>query len=112
MNPEKKELKNQQEPPGNRIKKLAEGSSVWRSVMEHTHMRQIVDDHQLMWFEASEAEKPLIVRRMRRQLGLALVNFAGFEASLHGVVWTFADPLPGALLLIIGIALMRATGKG
>lgn len=94
---------------------LAEQNRVVRSFLEHTHVLQIIDDHQLLWLATDEeAQRRRVVRRLHRQLARAGVNFAGLEVTVHGAVLAIAgDPLHGGSLVILGIALMYATaGKG
>ena len=114
MSPKLQGARNQQGPPGNRMKKLARRNRAVATVMSNLHILQIIDDHQAMWFSAdSDAEKRRIELRLRRQIALALVNFVGFEIAVHGVVTaTIGDPLSGGSLLLIGIAILHAIGRG
>lgn len=115
MTSEPKEPLHQRRLPGDRIKKLAARNRVLRSVLSHANVLQIVDDHQDMWLATEdEAQRRQIQLRLRKQLALAGVNFAGLEVTVHGVVLSIAgDPLHGGSLVILGIGLMYATvGKG
>jgi hypothetical protein len=62
-----------------------------------------------MWFEAkSEAERRTIKLRMQKQIARAMVNFAGFETTVHGSIAALAgDPLFGGALLILGLIVMH-----
>lgn len=114
MSPKLPRSRNQQGPPGNRLKKLAKRSRALAAVLSHTHVLQVIDDHQDMWFSAeSDAERHRIELRLRRQIALALVDVVGFEIAVHGVVAaTFNDPLYGASLIMAGAAVMYLSGKG
>ena len=115
MTSEPKEPVHQRRLPGNRIKKLAAQNRVLRSVLSHAHVLQIIDDHQDMWLATEDEElRRQIQVRLRKQLALAGVNFAGLEVTVHGLVLSIAgDPLHGGSLVILGIALIYATaGKG
>ena len=114
MTPQKKEPCSQRRPPGDRIKQLAKRNGVCASVLRHTHVLQIVDDHQAMWLEARSATERLHVElRLRRQLRLAMVNFIGFETVVHGLVTAVAfDPLSGGFLVVAGALIMHITGRG
>lgn len=107
-----KEPKDQQGFPGDRIKKLAKRNRVLRAIFSHSHVLQIVDDHQAMWFEAAnDAEKRRIEQRLRRELTRASVNFIGLEVALHGAVTTvLTDPLHGGSMIVVGAVVMYVTG--
>lgn len=111
VTPKPKRLGSQQEPPGNRLKKLAERNTVCRSILTHTHVLQIIDDHQAMWLLAETiAEKRRIERRLRKQLALAGVSFGGFELFVHGAVFSPVDPYTGGGLILMGLLVMYLTG--
>ncbi|WP_288254541.1 hypothetical protein [uncultured Hydrogenophaga sp.] len=93
------------------MKKLAGRNTICKSILTHTHVLQIIDDHQYMWLMAeTDAEKRSIKRRLRKQLALAGVSFGGFEMFIHGAVLAPADPQLGAGLLLVGVLVMYLTG--
>lgn len=100
--------------PGNRLKNLARRSRVAGTVLSHTHMLQIIDDHQAMWLAAEgDEERRRIRQRLNRQLARATMNFSGLEVTIHGATIAITDPLSGGSLVLLGIALMYFTsGKG
>lgn len=97
------------------VKNVARRSRALRSVLDHMHVLQIIDDHQAMWLEALDAEERRDVeRRLQMQLSLAFVNFAGLEITVHGAIEAImVDPFYGGLLFVAGVAVIYATsGKG
>jgi hypothetical protein len=100
--------------PGKLFKQLARRSWLCDCILSHTHVLQIVDDHQAMWLTAdTPSAKKGVEKRLRKQLSLAMANVAGFETFVHGCMLTVVgDPLPGGLLLLAGLLIMRVTGKG
>ena len=105
----------QQGLPGNWVQKLARSSIVLRTILSHSNMLQIVEDHQYLWLTATQpAERKLIVRRLCKQLALATVNFAGLETAIHGtVIAVLGDPLHGGVLIVCGALVMKLiAGKG
>lgn len=111
VTPNPKRLRSRQEPPGNRLKKLAGRNTIFRSILSHAHVLQIIDDHQLMWLMAeTEAEKHRIKRRLRKQLALAGVSFGGFELFIHGAVLAPADFHLGSGLVLLGLLVMYIAG--
>jgi hypothetical protein len=104
---------NQRRPPGDGLKKLAARNVVVHSIFEHTHVLQIIEDHQAMWHTTDdEAQKRLIARRCHKQLALAFVNVAGVEMALHGTYAAIAtDPFHGGSLLVFGLLIMHIAGR-
>jgi len=97
------------------LRRAAQNNRVVRSVLTHTHVLQIIDDHLLMAVDAGDdlALLCLIARRLRRELARACVNLAGVEIAVHGAVGLAADPSHGAMLLILGaIITYFSAGKG
>jgi hypothetical protein len=83
-----------------------------KTILSHSHVLQIVDDHRFMWYEAkTEKERTLIARRFHRQLFLASVNFLGLEISIHGAVYLFTSPAHGGFLILLGAAAMYLTSR-
>lgn len=103
-----------EQPPGNNLKRLAKRNGPLKTLMRHTFIDQIIDDHQLLWYLASTAaEKEEVRRRMQREIARALAEFVGIEVSLHGIVTiSMGDFTTGGGLLLLGAAIVHALGRG
>lgn len=116
MSSEQKPPSSQHGLPCSRIKDLASRNRTLRSILEHMHVLQIIDDHQAIWLEASdESERREIEKRLRVQLFYAFTNFFGMEVTVHGLVAIIAtEPLYGGSLVIVGLGIMYLStmGKG
>lgn len=96
------------------VLELANRSRALHFVLEHCHVLQIIEDHQLMWFESkSDAERRSVCSRLRRQIARALGRVAAFDAGLHGaVVAVSSDFAQGSLLFLAAVVLAYMLGKG
>ena len=103
-----KDTKPRKEPPGSLLKKLAQNNRVLETLLSHMNVLEVIDDHQLMWFEArTQAEKLQVQRRFQWQLARAGVNTAGVELTLHGTVVAVAgDLFRGGSFFILGTAIL------
>lgn len=98
----------QESPPGlpfNGIKNIAHRYRAIGAFLAHTHVLDIIEDHQVMWAEAPDKPaKDAVVKRLRRQLSYYFGGWIGFETFIHGLLALPATPLSGASLMVVGIA--------
>lgn len=99
--------------PGQSLKRFAERSTFARIILNHAHALQIVDDHQLMWYEATDEEERECIRaRCRKQLQLAGVHVLGIDMATHGAVAMMFDPMVGGAVLLLGAVIAYFTERG
>lgn len=107
-NPSKKE----RQFPGESLVNLASRNRLVKTILSHSHVLQIVDDHRFMWCEAKTVKERIsIEKRLRKQLILAGVNFVGLEISIHGAVYLFTSPYHGGSLMLLGVVVMYLTSR-
>lgn len=100
-------------PPGKKLLSFFDNFPLGREVATHLGLLHIIDDHQIMWFEAgSRDHKVGIHKRFRLQVLRGLVSFGGFELAVHGTVSTVTGQLPlGASLMLLGAAILYLTRR-
>lgn len=93
---------------------LAKRSKPLQFVLDHCHVLQIIEDHQLMWSECkTDAERRAVCVRLQRQIARALGRVAAFDAGLHGVVVAVSSDLAqGSLLFLAAVVAAYILGKG
>ncbi|MDY0744600.1 hypothetical protein SNE35_08785 [Paucibacter sp. R3-3] len=93
--------------PFDSIKVIAKKNRAVAAFLAHTHVLEIIEDHQVMWVEApNEAAQTAVVKRLRRQLSYYCGGWIGFETFVHGTVALPATPIFGASLMVIGLTLI------
>ena len=99
--------------PGQWLKRSAERSTVARIILNHAHALQIIDDHQLLWWEAEdEEERERIRARCRKQLLLSGGHAVGFDMAVHGTVAMMFDPMIGGAVFLLGAVITYITRRG
>lgn len=93
--------------PFNGIKNIAHRYRAIGALLAHTHVLEIIEDHQIMWAEAPDKlAKNAVVKRLRLQLSYYCGGWVGFETFLHGTFTLTGAPLFGASLMVVGMALV------
>src|SRR6516164_6910905 len=99
--------------PGQWLKRSADRTKVARIVLNHAHILQIVDDHQLMYYEAiDDDEREQVRARCRTQVWLAGAHAIGFDVAVHGAVGMMFDPMLGGAVLLLGAIIAFFTDRG